>query len=154
MGNHVFISRTFGLLIRFHKDIRSRGPLRRSPRSPVAAASLLPFIYEEVSERTSSMIPLIGKLVRNPLHQTPTREILADPSGELPMPYMHRTMAGVVIRIARVDDDAAMRGREQGSHVIFKRLIFNQVIDDVQRQCEIGLLSAVTVHQPKRLSGI
>src|ERR1043166_6778511 len=72
----------------------------------------------------------------------PTGLVLGNPAGELSMPDVRWLVGVIFVRVARVNADEPLGGREERRHVRFEDLILHEVIDVVYHLVEDEVFEA------------
>jgi hypothetical protein len=79
------------------------------------------------------------------LEQAPVRIMTANPRREAAVSNMGSPAS--VLTVAGIDDDVASCGREHMTHIALVNVLFDQVIEDVQRENEVGAKDAMVVDE-------
>lgn len=83
------------------------------------------------------VVGVVGVVVGGFGLEKPLRLMLGDPVGEGAV--VDVLVGPVLIHVAGVDDDEAAGGDEEVLHVVVEDVVLDEVVDDVEREGEVGL---------------
>lgn len=72
------------------------------------------------------------------LRQFPTGQVVLNKRGEVAMPHVAADVPGL-FPVGRINDDVSLGAAKQVADVAFVDVVFNQVVDDVHREAEVGV---------------
>src|SRR5215471_16710821 len=128
-----------------------RGPGTVSLESPCESLRVRSSVDEKLSKGTLRVVATVGMPIGNVLEKLPVEGVPLEPARKLSMLDVRPLILSIVIRVARIDDDVAMRRPNERVHVVFEHPVFHQVVDHVERKRQVGLLTSILAHEGERL---
>src|SRR5215510_165591 len=122
-----------------------------SPESPCKSLRVRSSVDEKLGKGALRVVTTVGIPIGNVLEKLPVERVPLEPSRKLSVLDVRPLILSIVIRVARIDDDVAMRRPNERVHVGFEHPVFHQVVDHVERKRQVGLLTSILAHEGERL---